>query len=97
MNLPRRRRFSVRVAEIQRRTGVPHESVLRDHALSSPVRERSQIYRGVAHLEGLGFNVIFGPHARDSSGYLAGRDQDRAADSLNLLARDERTLRLPRQ
>lgn len=34
MNLPRRRRLSVRVAEIQRRTGVPHDSVLRDHALS---------------------------------------------------------------
>jgi len=58
-------------------------------APSSPVRERSHIYRGVAHLEGLGFTVVFGPHARDSYGYLAGRDQDRAADLLDLLERDD--------
>src|ERR1041385_182149 len=31
---PRRRRLGIRVAEIQRRTGVPYDSVLRDHALS---------------------------------------------------------------
>src|SRR5262249_21559160 len=31
---PRRRRLGVRLAEIERRTGMPHESVLRDHALS---------------------------------------------------------------
>lgn len=31
---PPLRRFGVRIAEIQRRTGIPHESILRDHALS---------------------------------------------------------------
>ena len=34
MNQNRRRRFGVRIAELQRRTGLPHESLLRDHALS---------------------------------------------------------------
>jgi hypothetical protein len=34
MNPQRRRRFGVRLAEIQRRTGIPHDSILRDHALS---------------------------------------------------------------
>ena len=34
MTQPRRRRFGVRMAEIARQTGVPHDSVLRDHALS---------------------------------------------------------------
>lgn len=34
MIAPRRRRLGVRLAEIERRTGIPHESVLRDHALS---------------------------------------------------------------
>lgn len=34
MTGPRRRRFGVRIAEIQRQTGIPHDSVLRDHALS---------------------------------------------------------------
>jgi len=29
-----RRQFGVRIAEIVRQTGLPHESVLRDHALS---------------------------------------------------------------
>lgn len=58
-------------------------------APSSPVRERSHIYRGVARLERLGFTVIFGPHARDRYGYLAGQDQDRAADLLDMLARDD--------
>ncbi len=31
---PRRRRLGIRLAEIERRTGVPHESVVRDDALS---------------------------------------------------------------
>jgi muramoyltetrapeptide carboxypeptidase len=58
-------------------------------APSSPVLERSQVTRGVARLESLGFKVVFGRHAQDSYGYLAGHDQDRAADLLDLLERDD--------
>lgn len=32
--IARRRRFGLRIDEVRRRTGLPHESILRDHALS---------------------------------------------------------------
>ncbi len=38
MITPRRRRLGVRVSEIARRAGVPHDSVLRDHALRPAAR-----------------------------------------------------------
>jgi predicted nucleotidyltransferase component of viral defense system len=46
------RRFAVRIAEIQRRTGIPHESVLRDHALS-------YMLAGIFSVEQLGTRLIF--------------------------------------
>jgi muramoyltetrapeptide carboxypeptidase len=58
-------------------------------APSSQVLERSTISRGVAALEALGFNVAFADHARDSRGYLAGQDADRADDFLTMLERDD--------
>lgn len=56
-------------------------------APSSQVLERSVVNRGVAALERLGFHVVFGAHARDSRGYLAGQDDDRADDLLAILER----------
>lgn len=58
-------------------------------APSSPVVERSTVARGVARLEAWGFNVVFGAHARDSYGYLAGTDAARADDLLSMLERDD--------
>lgn len=58
-------------------------------APSSPVLERSTVNRGVAALERLGFRVVFGAHARDSYGYLAGQDADRADDLLTMLERED--------
>jgi muramoyltetrapeptide carboxypeptidase len=58
-------------------------------APSSQIFERSDIARGVAVLERLGFNVVFAPHARDRYGYLAGSDRDRADDLLSLFFRDD--------
>lgn len=58
-------------------------------APSSPVLERSTVNRGVATLEGLGFRVVFGAHARDDYGYLAGQDAARADDLLAMLERDD--------
>lgn len=46
---------------------------------ASPVRP-DQIEAGVALLEGAGYRVRVFPHAFDHDGYLAGRDEDRAAD-----------------
>ncbi len=58
-------------------------------APSSPVLDSHDTARGVAGLAHLGFAVIFGEHARDSRGYLAGRDDDRADDLLTMLERDD--------
>jgi muramoyltetrapeptide carboxypeptidase len=58
-------------------------------APSSPVLENADVNRGVAGLERLGFKLAFGAHARDSRGYLAGRDADRADDLLEMLERDD--------
>ncbi len=58
-------------------------------APSSPVLDSHDTARGVAGLAHLGFAVIFGEHARDSRGYLAGRDNDRADDLLTMLERDD--------
>jgi muramoyltetrapeptide carboxypeptidase len=58
-------------------------------APSSPTFERADIARGVAGLERLGFRLAFADHARDSRGYLAGRDGDRADDLLAMLERDD--------
>lgn len=58
-------------------------------APSSPVLERSTVNRGVATLERLGFRVVFGAHAGENYGNLAGRDADRADDLLTMLERDD--------
>lgn len=58
-------------------------------APSSPVLEHKDVHRGVAGLERLGFKLAFGAHARDSRGYLAGQDGDRADDFLEMLERDD--------
>lgn len=58
-------------------------------APSSQVPERSTIHRGVAALEALGFRLVFADHARDTRGYLAGQDADRADDLLGMLERDD--------
>ena len=58
-------------------------------APSSPVLENADVNRGVAGLERLGFKLAFGGHARDSRGYLAGQDGERADDFLTMLERDD--------
>lgn len=58
-------------------------------APSSPIFERSELERNVQGIERLGFNVVFGKHARDRRGYHAGFDQDRADDLVKMLLRDD--------
>lgn len=58
-------------------------------APSGPAADGDRVRRGAEVLEGLGFRVVFGAHARDATGYLAGTDEDRAADLLDALERPD--------
>lgn len=49
-------------------------------APASPVADAARIEKGVRYLEGLGYSVIVGKHARNIHGYLAGSDDVRLAD-----------------
>jgi muramoyltetrapeptide carboxypeptidase len=51
-------------------------------APSSGVLEPSRLARGVAELERMELEVVFGPHVREIRGYLAGEDGARAEDLL---------------
>jgi muramoyltetrapeptide carboxypeptidase len=55
-------------------------------APASSWENRSELLRGVAGLEAWGLNVKLGDHVNDRHGYLAGRDEDRAADLHAMLA-----------
>jgi muramoyltetrapeptide carboxypeptidase len=49
-------------------------------APASPWENRSELLRGIAGLEAWGLKVRLGKHVNDRHGYMAGRDEDRAAD-----------------
>jgi muramoyltetrapeptide carboxypeptidase len=55
---------------------------------STPIPEE-KIEKGIAYLEQLGYLVKLGKHIRDIHGYLAGTDEERAAD-FNDMVRDKR-------
>jgi muramoyltetrapeptide carboxypeptidase len=56
-------------------------------APGNPWFSRSDLLRGLRGLEAWGLNVKLGEHVNDRHGYMAGRDEDRAAD-LNAMWRD---------
>jgi muramoyltetrapeptide carboxypeptidase len=58
-------------------------------APSSAWEGRSELLRGIAGLEAWGLRVKLGDHVNDRHGYMAGRDEDRAADLHAMLADDE--------
>jgi muramoyltetrapeptide carboxypeptidase len=49
-------------------------------APSSPPQTRSEIEQATAYFENRGHTLVFGPHHRRVHGYLAGTDEQRAAD-----------------
>ncbi len=55
-------------------------------APASSWENRSELLRGVAGLERWGLTVRLGGHVNDRHGYMAGRDEDRAADLHAILA-----------
>jgi muramoyltetrapeptide carboxypeptidase len=56
-------------------------------APANPWENRSELQRALAALAAWGLNVKLGEHVNDRHGYMAGRDEDRAAD-LNAMWRD---------
>ncbi|HKG57864.1 MAG TPA: LD-carboxypeptidase [Candidatus Limnocylindrales bacterium] len=54
-------------------------------APASPWESRSDLLRGVAGLEAWGLKVKLARHLNDRHGYMAGRDEDRAADLNEML------------
>jgi muramoyltetrapeptide carboxypeptidase len=58
-------------------------------APASPVADTSRIDRGVSYLERLGYNVVVGSNVHKKHGYLAGTDEERAAD-LHAMFRDRK-------
>src|SRR5829696_4809862 len=49
-------------------------------APSSPPQTRSELEQATDYFTKLGYEVVFGPHHRQVHGYLAGTDEQRAAD-----------------
>lgn len=58
-------------------------------ATASPWENRSELLRAVAALESWDLQVVLGDHVSDRHGYLAGQDEDRAADLHRALADPE--------
>jgi predicted nucleotidyltransferase component of viral defense system len=77
---PRRKRLAVRLAEIERRTGVPHESVLRDHALS-------YMLAGISAIPELAEQIVFKGGTALRKCYFAGY---RYSEDLDFSSRDLR-------
>jgi uncharacterized protein len=77
---PRRRRLGVRLAEIERRTGIPHDSVLRDHALS-------YLLAGIAAVPELAQGAVFKGGTALRKCYFAGY---RYSEDLDFSSRDLR-------
>lgn len=57
-------------------------------APASPIYDSDEFDTMIATLEDLGFNLKLGEHVRSRYGYLAGSDQDRASDLLNMFKDD---------
>jgi muramoyltetrapeptide carboxypeptidase len=59
---------------------LPDEATIAVVAPASPPQERSGIEQAMAYFESRGHEVVFGPNHRKVHGYLAGSDEERAAD-----------------
>jgi muramoyltetrapeptide carboxypeptidase len=59
---------------------LPDEATIAVVAPSSPPQTRSETEQATAYFESRGHRVVFGPNHRKVHGYLAGTDEERAAD-----------------
>jgi muramoyltetrapeptide carboxypeptidase len=59
---------------------LPEAATIAVVAPASPPQTRSELEQATAYFEGLGHRVVTGPNLRRVHGYLAGSDEERAAD-----------------
>ena len=59
---------------------LPEQATIAVVAPASPPQTRSEIEQATAYFEAQGHRVVFGPNHRKVHGYLAGTDEQRAAD-----------------
>jgi muramoyltetrapeptide carboxypeptidase len=59
---------------------LPGQATIAVVAPASPPQTRSELEQATAYFEALGHRVVFGPNHRKVHGYLAGTDEQRAAD-----------------
>ena len=62
------------------RPALPEQATIAVVAPASPPQTRSEIEQATAYFEARGHQVVFGPNHRKVHGYLAGTDEERAAD-----------------
>ena len=58
-------------------------------APGSPIYDESQFDKMISDLEGMGYTLKLGKHIKDRNGYLAGKDEDRAADLMAMFEDSE--------
>jgi muramoyltetrapeptide carboxypeptidase len=68
------------VTERVKPPALPEHATIAVVAPASPPQTRSEIEQATAYFEALGHQVVFGPNHRKVHGYLAGTDEQRAAD-----------------
>ncbi|MCB0830776.1 MAG: LD-carboxypeptidase, partial [Solirubrobacterales bacterium] len=59
---------------------LPEKATIAVVAPASPPQTRSEIEQATEYFESRGHEVVFGPNHRNVHGYLAGTDEERAAD-----------------
>ena len=59
---------------------LPEKATIAVVAPASPPQTRSEIEQATQYFESRGHEVVFGPNVRNVHGYLAGTDEERAAD-----------------
>jgi muramoyltetrapeptide carboxypeptidase len=59
---------------------LPEQATIAVVAPASPPQARSEVEQATAYFEARGHRVVFGPNHRQVHGYLAGTDEQRAAD-----------------
>ena len=59
---------------------LPEQATIAVVAPSSPAQTRSEVEQATEYFESRGHEVVFGPNDRNVHGYLAGTDEERAAD-----------------
>jgi muramoyltetrapeptide carboxypeptidase len=67
---------------------LPERATIAVVAPASPPQTRSEIEQATAYFEARGHRVVFGPNHRKVHGYLAGTDEERAADLQWALSED---------